>query len=220
LTGSLANESVAALSDANIFLRCCFATAMGAINEITLPVSVIDSLPFDRIKTVRRALANQGFQQKYDAILSEFLSLLASGKVLEDWKDPQKTVKIAEELATHFRRYIAYELPNYKKLVQERHQQEAIQAGAETAKNALGFIPGIGELMTVYDTTKSAFGFVEHEAKGLMTRDLAVADRHARREREEKQEEALEALAPSNKATILTALRQLRLIASHEIAPN
>jgi hypothetical protein len=57
-------------------------------------------------------------------------------------------------------------------------------------------------------------------AKGLMTRDPATADQHARRERQQKEEEALEALAPSNKATILTALRQLRLIASHEIAPN
>jgi hypothetical protein len=193
---------------------------MGAINEITLPASVVDSLPFERIKSIRRALMDQGFQERYDSIISEFLSLLASGKVLEDWKDPQETVKIAEELAKHFRRYIAYELPNYRKLVQERHQQEAIQAGAETVKNAVGFVPGIGELMAVYDTAKSAFGFVEHEAKGLLTRDPAVADRHARREREQKEEEALEALDPSNKATILMALRQLRVIASHEIAPN
>jgi hypothetical protein len=163
---------------------------------------------------------DQGFQQKYDSIISEFLSLLAAGKVLENWKDPSKTVKIAEELAKYFRRYIGYELPNYKKLVQERHQQEAIQAGAETVKNAVGLVPGVGEVMAVYDTAKSAFGFLEHEAKGLLTRDPAVADQHARREREQKEEEALEALAPSNKATILTALRQLRLIASHEIAPN
>lgn len=222
LTDDAASVNGSPFSDVNIFIRFCFGAAMRAINEITVPTLIIDAIPFDRFSRLRTALAQQGFQEKYDQIVSEFVTQLTAAdsvKALEAW-NPATAVELARQLAEHFRGYIVSELPDYRKAVQDAYEREAIEAGADTIKNLGGAVPGIGEIISVYETAKSTGAFAKAGSKSLLTRDPQIANTEARRIRDTKVEELLERLAPSNRATILSALRELRAIAAMEVAPN
>jgi len=226
MTDSDVFENMNLLSDTNIFLRCCFATAMQAINEQTFPVIIVDQLSFDDIVKARGALADQGFQRKYDEIVGDFLRRLASEdsmRELETW-DAEKTAQVAKELSEHFARYLNAEVPDYRKAIHDWHRGEAIRAGADTVKGlgemVVGAVPGLGELVSILDLSQTAFEGAEHAIMAAKSRDFAFADAEARRQRDEQIERALEVLSPKNKATILTGLRQLREVAAISSKPN
>lgn len=202
------------LSDTNVFLNCCFEVAMQAVNEIAFPMHVIDALPLETVAKARARLQDQGFQKAYDEVIRTFLSRMQRSSGIESinaW-DPDHTVVLVKQLSDHFRAYFAEEVPGYRKAIQERRAGEAIRAGAETVKNIGGAVPGLGELISVVDVIKAGASAVGATTDAMSYRDHNAANAAARRERDEKIERALQELAPTNKAKILTALRQLRAI--------
>ena len=223
LTGNAASRSDEVLSDVNIFHRCCFAMAMQIVNEAMVPVTFIDAIPFEKIASIRRALQDQGFQKKYDEIVSDFLSRIAAGndfKSMEAW-DINRTVRLVDELAMDFRRYLESEVVNYKTASQKAHESEAVWSFAETAKSGLHMVPVISELIAGVEMVKSYAAGIKHlRAAVLLRDDPKAAAEHVKHERARRAEDFLQVLDPSNKATILDALRELRRIAAHEIAPH
>jgi hypothetical protein len=221
LTENSANRNDDVLSDISIFHRCCFATAMQAINETTLPLTFVDAIPLKRMRTIRKALQEQGFQKKYDSIVEDFLSRIAAGNdpaSLANW-DTTNTVKLAEELAAHFKEHIGREVGHYKTEIQKRHEHGAIHSFADTIKNAFHLIPGISELIAGVEMARSYVGFVGHARAVVATRDPTVAKQRAERERAREVEDFVKALSPSNEAVILEALAVLRRIAATEMRP-
>lgn len=215
MAGSQAYDDAHLLSDVSVFIGCCFESAMQAINESAFPTHVIDALSFDVIGKMRVRLQEQGFQQAYDDVISTFGAQLQQSRVedLENW-EPESTVELVAKLSGHFRAYFDEELKNYRKAIQENRQKDAIRAAVATMKSGGSSIPAISEIASVIDTVGSgvealraggeAFAFLNHD----------TANDAARKERDGRIDSALEAISPRNKAKILTALRQIRTIAS------
>jgi hypothetical protein len=146
---------------------------MEVINEALAPITFIDAIPFERVASIRSALQERGFQQKYDAIVSDFLSRIAAGNTIdtiEKW-DTSYTIKLIEELASEFRRYFESEVVNYKTATQKAHEEQAIWAFAETAKHGLHFAPGIRELIAGIEMVKSYAEGIKHTRAVVLLRD-------------------------------------------------
>lgn len=203
------------LTDANVFVRCCFETAMQAISETAFPTHVLDVLPFDAIAKIRRRLHDQGFQTAYDQVIRTFTDRLVETGVtdIESWQ-PDETTDLVASLARHFRTYFDEEIPGYRKAIQERRTAEAISAGVSTAKGVGGSVPGIGEVISVLDVLGEGAKAAKAAGDALAFRDHDVANKAARVHRDEMMDGALKALSPRNEAKILTGLRQLRSIAA------
>lgn len=210
----------AILTDVNVFFRCCFETAMQAINEVALPAHVIDSLPFDVIGKMRIRLQEQGFQKAYDEVIATFIGRLSSPGIdgLESW-EPESTVVLVEKLAKHFREYFEQELKAYRKAVQEAKKEEAIRAGFATAKSATGMMPGIGEVLSVLDVLGTGMEAARAAGEAFALLDHNAADEAARAKRDTMVEQALKNLSPKNEAKILTGLRELRAIGAEYQKP-
>ncbi|RWP39796.1 hypothetical protein [Mesorhizobium sp.] len=222
ISGAEVYEQQDLLSDTNIFLRCCFEIAMQAINERAFPATVIDSIPIDTIAKIRLKLQEQGFQDAYDEVLRTFTDRIGGSSdlsTLEEW-DPERTVELVNALGGQFRTYFEEEVPGYRKAIQERREEAAIKAGAETVKAIGGLLPGVGTLISIVDLGAAGLGAATAASDAISYRDHAVADAAAHRERDKKVEKALEVLNPSNHAKILTALRQLREISAELQRPN
>jgi hypothetical protein len=193
------------------------------VNEATLPVSFLDGIPFDQVGRIRQALRDQGFQQKYDELVDEFLSRMKGANdvaSIEAW-DAAETVKLVEKLASHFRSYIEDEVKHYKSVAQLEHERGAIHSFADTIKHGLHFIPFVGHLIAGYEAATSYVQTVRHIRGLVKHRDNSSgAAEEAARERGRKAEDFLEVLNPSNKATILDALRELRRIGALNIQPR
>lgn len=222
LTENAASRSDSVLSDINIFHRCCFSTAMQAINETTLPVTFVDAIPLKQMRAIRDALQKQGFHEKYDRIVEDFLSRIASGNdlaSLESW-DTSKTVRLVEELSAQFKDHIGREVAHYKADIQKKHEHDAIHAFADTIKNGFHMVPGISELIAGMEMAKSYVSFVRSARAVVATREPAIAKEHAERDRSRQVEDFVKALNPKNEAVILDALVTLRKIAATQMQPN
>lgn len=220
LSDSEVYGDAAILTDVNVFFRCCFETAMQAINEVALPAHVINSLPFDAVGKMRVRLQEQGFQKAYDEVIATFTSRLTTARVddLESWQ-PESTVVLVERLAKHFREYFEEELKGYRKAIQEAKKEDAIKAGFATAKSATGMIPGIGEVMSVLDVLGSGLEAARAAGEAFVLLDHNAADEAARAKRDAMIEQALKKLSPKNEAKILTGLREMRAISAEYQKP-
>lgn len=203
------------LTDANVFIRCCFETAMQAINETAFPTHVLDVLPFDAIAKIRTRLSDQGFQDAYDQVIRTFTDRLSNTGVtdIESWQ-PDETTDLVAGLTKHFRTYLDDELPGYRKAIQEQRMAEAISSGVSTAKGVGGSVPGIGEVISVLDVVHEGANALKAAGEAIAFRDHETANKAARAHRDEMMDAALKALSPRNEAKILTGLRQLRAIAA------
>jgi hypothetical protein len=221
LTENSANRNDNVLSDINIFHRCCFATAMQAINEKTLPVTFVDAIPLKQMRTIREGLEKRGFHDKYDRIVEDFLSRIAAGNdpaSLTGW-DTAKTVQLVEGLSAQFREHIGRELGHYKTEIQKKHEQGAIHSFADTIKNGFHMIPGISELIAGVEMARSYVDFLGHARAAVATREPDLAKQYAERERARAVEDFVKALNPGNEAVILEALATMRRIAANEMRP-
>jgi hypothetical protein len=194
---------------------------MQAVNEIAIPMHVVDSLPLETVAKARIRLQEQGFQKAYDEVIQTFLSRIHGSTGIDPinaW-DPDHTVTLVKQLSDHFRAYFADEIPGYRKAIQERRVGEAIWATAETVKNIGGAVPVIGELISAVDVIKAGASATAAATDAMAYRDHSAANAAARRERDDRIELALSELLPANKAKILTALRQLRAISAELFRP-
>lgn len=222
LTENAANRNNSILSDINIFHRCCFSVAMQAINETTLPVTFVDAIPLKQMREIQEGLRKQGFHDKYDRIVNDFVMRIAAGnslETLEHW-DTSKTVQLVEELAGEFKGHIGRELTHYKTDIQKEHEHAAIHSFADTIKNGFHMVPGISELIAGIEMARSYVGFVGHSRAVVATRDPNVAKEYAERERARAVEDFVKALNPKNEAVILDALATLRRIAASQMKPG
>lgn len=203
------------LTDTNVFLRCCFESAMQAINETAFPTHVLDILPFEAIAKIRLRLQDQGFQEAYDRVIRTFISRLSATDIgsLESW-DAAETTDLVAGLAKHFRDYYDQELPGYRKTIQEQRAADAISSGVSAAKGVGGGVPGIGELISVLDAVHDGASALKAAGDAVAYRDHQAANRAARAHRDEMMDAALKHLSPKNEAKILTGLRQIRTIAA------
>jgi hypothetical protein len=220
LLGDENYDDMVLLTDVNIFLRCCFETAMQVINETAFPDIVIDSLPFDAIGKMSVRLRDQGFQAAYDSVITTFTSRLVATNMehIENW-DPDSTVDLVSQLAKHFRDYFQEELKVYRKAIQEAKKEEAIRAGVATVKSSVGLVPGISEVLSYVDLGGAASDTFRAAGEAFAYRDHSVADAAARRKRDSMVDEALKKLSPKNESKILTALRQMRAISAEYQRP-
>ncbi len=220
LSDSEVYGDAALLTDVNVFMRCCFETAMQAINETAFPAHVIDSLPFEAIGKIRMRLQDQGFQKAYDEVIDSFTSRLAITRMedIESW-EPEDTVALVEQLAKHFRDYFQEELKVYRKATQEAKKDEAIRAGVATAKSSTGLVPGISEVMSIVDAVGTGVQALRAAGDAFALLDHNAADAAARSKRDSMVDLALRKLSPKNEAKILTGLRQMRVISAEYQKP-
>jgi hypothetical protein len=166
-------------------------------------------------------LREQGFQAKYDEVVSDFLARIAAGndiKTVETW-DAEKSAKLVSDLSEQFRAYFQTQVVSYKTIAQEASENRVIWGGADTLLHST-HLTGLSTLVAVYEIGKSYVGWVRNIRKAVGMRDPTIAKQEAHRRRSLELEAFLEALKPSNKPTILTALRELRRIAASHISPN
>jgi hypothetical protein len=132
--------------------------ALDTIQSAALPSQIVDSLSFATVHQLSNALRNQGFQAKYDGVIKEVLTLTTENdaQAALDRLDEEAVAAVARDLAAVFRKEILNELPNYKTQVQSNAKAKLYRSGADIARDAIGVIPGLNNVVAFTDAVNHA----------------------------------------------------------------
>ncbi len=138
-----------ALTDEGIFLEAFLASALDAIGAGALPSQIIDAIDFQTAHQMSQALRTKGFQDKYDSIVSDYLSKARSANPKEALEslDVERIAQTVKELAAEFQSHIDQELSRHKTLTQSEAQAEVVGWFTDTAKDAGNSVPGISNII-------------------------------------------------------------------------
>lgn len=201
------------LSDDALFLEAFMGFALDTIQASVLPTQIIDSISFETVHKISGALRDQGFQEKYDQITSQYVTSIAQEDAHEalDRLDEGAVAAIAGELAKAFQKEIIAELPNYKTAIQSDAQERLYRSGADVAVDAAGAIPGLGNIVSLADLAKDLGTASSDLAQLLSVRNQQQAFIEAQRQRTEKMQAAINDLkfSQQKKAKLLDAVALL-----------
>lgn len=153
-------DGMAQLSEEAIFLDTFAATALAAIQSFVASDSIIDSLDFRAAHKLSHALREQGFQEEYDRTLTKVLSMSSLHTTDTDSIDIPDVTHAVEVLHRAFSGAITEQLPKYEPKIQQDAKERLIQVGADLARDAGGQVPGLSNLISIYDA-------VQHGGEGV-----------------------------------------------------
>lgn len=184
------------LSDDALFLEAFMGFALDTIQASVLPTQLIDSITFENAQKISDALRDQGFQEKYDEITSKYVASIAHGNAHEalDRLDEGAVATIAAELAKTFQNEIVAELPNYKPAIQAEAKEKLYRSGADVALDAVGAVPGIGNIVSLADLAKDIAAASGDLADVLSVSNQQKAFAEAQKQRTEKIQGAINSL--------------------------
>jgi hypothetical protein len=184
------------LSENAVFLDAFMGAALSAIQASMLPAQIIDSISFGTAHQLSTALRTQGFQEKYDRITSAYVRSISEStpeQALEQL-DAEMIASTARDLAGVFQKEILNELPGYETAIHAEAKGELYRSGADVAKAAAAFAPGLHYLVAVADVIKSGAEASEAGSRFAETRTPQKAFHKAEEERQEKIKGAIEQL--------------------------
>lgn len=184
------------LSEEALFLEAFMGLALDTIQSSALPTQILDSLDFTTVHALSEALRAQGFQEKYDSVVKQYLTTAALPKDegLLNSLDPASIAHVAVDLAGEFRRNIIAELPHYKTQAQVDANDKMIETRGDIAKDLISIIPGVGEIISVADTLSDGAKAVTAWKESRTLRDVDTALAQARQLRAAKINDAISAL--------------------------
>jgi hypothetical protein len=177
------------LSDEAVFLKAFMGYALGVIQAAVVPEHVIDALSFRTIHEISEPLRQSGFQEKYDGIIRQYLtsSGLADARAALDSLGPQAIADVAAALAKEFGTAVGNEIRSYQTRSQVRAREAFYEAGTDVVHDALGMIPGVGDIVAFTDAAGHSVKLVKAAVEIGSVRDYEGALAKAR----ERQEEAI-----------------------------
>jgi hypothetical protein len=189
------------LSDEAVFLEAFMGFALDTIQASILPSQMIDALDFKTIHALSGALREEGFQDKYDGVVRQYVtnSGLADARQALDSLDEEAIAGVAGELAKAFKAAIIAELPGYKLQIQSDAKGELIRAGTDVAREAAGMVPVLSNVIAFADTIGGAADKMEAVGDFLTVRDQGAAFSRAREKRTEEIKKAIVGLNVSEK---------------------
>jgi hypothetical protein len=184
------------LSDDVLFLEAFMGFALDTIQASVLPTQLIDAVTFDNAQKISDALRDQGFQQKYDEITSKYVASIAHGDGHDALErlDEAAIATTAADLAKTFQKEIIAELPNYKPAIQADAKEKLYRSGADVALDAVGAVPGIGNIVSIADLAKDLAAASGDLADVLTVRNQQKAFAEAQKQRTEKIQAAINSL--------------------------
>ncbi|AUW60501.1 hypothetical protein C1T17_19875 (plasmid) [Sphingobium sp. SCG-1] len=164
------------LTDEAVFLQTFMGFALDAIGALSVPSQVIDAISFTTAHQLGRALQQQGFQQRYDGIVRDYLhhAALPDAQDALDRLDVGAIAAAAEGLAKSFKAEIADELRQYEAKIQVDARAAVYRAGADLAKDGVGLAPGISNIVAFADGLGHAA-----QLAGAVREQRRVSDFHA-----------------------------------------
>lgn len=201
------------LTDEAVFMQAFLGFALDSIGALAVPSQVIEAISFTTAHQLGEALQRQGFQDRYDGIVRDYLihAALPDARDALDRLDVGAIAAAAEGLAKTFQAEVGSELKNYEAKIQIDARQEVYRAGADLAKDGIGLVPGISNIVAFADG-------MGHSAKlaGAVREQRRVADYGAAlQEAEAKRREDIRAavaglgVSEKKKATLLDAVALL-----------
>jgi hypothetical protein len=207
------------LSDEGIFLRAFMGHALDTIQAMMLPTQIIDSMSFKDAHALSAALREQGFQEKYEAILTQCAETLGRANPIEalDELDPAALSEIAKQIAVEFQHYVDQEV--YRSKEHDLDVADGYRALTDLSLDGLAAIPIVGQVVSA----AQAIGHAGEAAKAgwtsYRTNNNARAFEAARVRREQEIKEAIKRLKTGNSkksqlldaASALTDIYQVRV---------
>ncbi|MDX0499552.1 hypothetical protein GOC68_25535 [Sinorhizobium medicae] len=187
-------DGMARLSEEAIFLDTFAATALAAIQSFVASDSIIDSLDFKAAHRLSEALRAQGFQQEYDQTLSKVLSMTSFETTDVDNIDVEDVTHAVESLHRSFSAAITDQLPNYTTKIQHDAKERLIQVGADLSRDIAGQVPGLSNMISVFDAVQHGKEGVAASWEALTLRDTQKALTEGANKRREKMNTAIDTL--------------------------
>jgi hypothetical protein len=201
------------LSDEGIFLRAFMGHALDTVQAMMLPTQIIDAMTFTDAHALSAALRDQGFQQKYEAILEKCAETLRSENPIEalDRLDPDAIGEIAKQIAGEFQRYIDSEISKYKPSEHSINVADGYRAGTDLLLDGLAAIPVFGQIVSAVQALGHAGAAATAGWSSYRTQSTARALETARLRREDEIKEAIRGLSTneSKKSQLLNAAAAL-----------
>jgi hypothetical protein len=184
------------LSDEAVFLKAFMGYALGVIQAAVVAEHVIDALSFKTIHALSEPLRQSGFQEKYDGIIRQYLtsSGFADARAALDSLGPQAIADVAAALAKEFETTVGNEIRNYSTRSQVKAREAFYEAGTDVVHDALGMIPGVGDIVAFTDAAGSSVKLVKAAVEIGSVRDYEGALSKARERQEEAIRTAIERL--------------------------
>ncbi len=176
------------LSEEAIFTEAFMAFALDSIQAAALPSQILDSLDFTTVHKISAALREQGFQDKYDGVVRQYLTTAALPDGTEALAsiDPDMIAHVATELATRFQTSVLAELPHYTTQVQVEAREQLVQTRADIAKDFAAATPGLGNVISLADALTHGAKAVTAWQEARTVRDVQTALAESHRARGEK----------------------------------
>jgi hypothetical protein len=176
-----------------------------------LPTQIIDAMSFKDVHTISAALREQGFQDKYDAIVKKCAETLAVANPAEalDKLDAEALKEIAKQIAAEFQRYIDGEI--YRTKEHDMGVADGYRAGTDLAVDGLASIPLIGQIVSYAQMARDAGRVTKAGWSSYRTMNTPRALEAARARRETEIREAIKKLSAgdSKKSQLLDAVAAL-----------
>ena len=175
----------ARLSEETIFIRYFMARALATIQaRFAFETAVIDDIPFGSVHRLSGALAESGFQDRYETVLEAFSAVTAiadPGEALENFADAS-VASAAVELTAMFEKAIVDEIPNYSTREHLTQRKEMIASGSDVLLEGVNATP-IGNFVALAKTMRSAAKALGGGVETIRTRshDKALASADERR---------------------------------------
>jgi hypothetical protein len=184
------------LSEEAVFTEAFMAFALDSIQAAALPSQILDSLDFTTVHKISAALREQGFQDKYDGIVRQYLSTAALPNGAEALAsiEPDMISHVAVELGSSFQKSVIAELPHYSTQVQGEARAQLVRARADITKDFAAATPGLGNVISLADALTHSSKAVTAWQHARTVRDVQVALAEAHRARGEKISNAIAGL--------------------------
>jgi hypothetical protein len=211
--------SVLQLSDESIFFDMFLGHALDAIGSEVLPASLMSMIDIPTTVKLSSALRDQGFQQKYEELLTTFAENRGGGATTLEKIDPERIATVATDLANVFEDAVTREVLGYKTEARAEAEKEFIATSADVAKDAISQIPVVGHVIAVADIVKHTGHAAASGAKALSMRDHQQALADAKQKKLDKIEQAIVNLHldEAKKKQLLAAAAALTEIAKAKI---
>lgn len=184
------------LSEEALFLEAFMGLALDTIQSAALPTQILDSLDFTTVHALSDVLRAQGFQDKYDGIVRQYLATAAlpTDDAMLASLEPEAIAHVAVDLAATFKQAIIAELPHYTTQAQADAQARVIETRGDIAKDLISMVPGVGEIISVADTLTDGAKALTAWKESRTLRDVEIALSEARNARAAKIRDAISGL--------------------------
>lgn len=182
------------LTEEAIFLDTFAATAMAAIQGFVAGDSIIDAIDFGTAHKLSAALREQGFQEEYDRAVQKVLATTSFNAANADDIDVDDITHSVEKLHQAFSNAITDELREYKTQTQRDAQQKIVAVGADLLRDVAGQVPGVSNLVSLFDAVQHGAQGVEAGWRMVTLRDAQQALVNGAQARKEKMNSAINTL--------------------------